>query len=502
MITPKNTSQLNFKQWLWQNPDNKRIFVILAIVSLLAFIWLKIRYPYPNFLPDSYSYLEAAFKNQSINKWPIGYSAFLRIFSSFTRSDTMLVLVQYLLLQASLLYLLFSIRYLLSPGKWAFYIMVLGCMLNPLSLYLSNFISSDTLFAALSLIWLTQLLWILYNPTIRKILSHALVLLLVLMVRYNSLYYPLISLSIILLLSMPMKRKILSIGFIIVLLGCFVVKNCSLYHRITGTAQFAPFGGWQLASNALFAYAHIAPDTPENVPTNFKALHLIVQRDMDSLKRIMNRPDGQLGVYYLWNQHSPLNEYLQEKWKGDSVTDEFSKWASMGSIYSAYGSWLIRTHPAGFINYYLLPNAINYYVPNAEFMNIYNMGSDSVEDIAEFWFAFKTKLVANRNKEITVTNILPILLAIVNVLFLLSYTGFCLMRGPKRTSPYFVKILRLTAILWLTNMIFSVFASPVVLRYQTFPLFFTFVFSILLLEYIMSESFKTAYINGPLNQAL
>ena len=174
--------------------------------SILGFGLLKWAFPYPNFLPDSYSYLEAAFTNRGINMWPIGYSAFLRLFSSFTRSDTALVLCQYLLLQSSILYLCFTIRYLLRPGKWLFAIIVGACILNPLTLFVSNFVSSDAIFAAISIIWLTQLFWIVCRPGLWLILRHALILVTAFTVRYNALYYPLISLSVILLAAIPLSQ--------------------------------------------------------------------------------------------------------------------------------------------------------------------------------------------------------------------------------------------------------------------------------------------------------
>jgi hypothetical protein len=112
MLFQKAITTQSFSQWLWKDKENKRLLWLSSFVLVVSFTWLKILYPYPNFMPpDSYSYLEAANKNEFINIWPIGYSRFLRLVSSFSSSHMVLVVLQYLLLQTGLLYFLFTIRY-------------------------------------------------------------------------------------------------------------------------------------------------------------------------------------------------------------------------------------------------------------------------------------------------------------------------------------------------------------------------------------------------------
>jgi hypothetical protein len=484
------TANMNipFKQWVRREPENRRVLVLSLIFSIISFIILKWKFPFPNFLPDSYSYLEAASTNRGINMWPIGYSSFLRLLSCFTNSDKLLVLVQYLLLQASILYFLFTIRYIHSPGRWLFRILVIVCMINPLSLLIANFVSSDTLFAALSLIWLTQLLWILYRPGIALLIFHAFILVFAFMVRYNALYYPLVSTAIILFTPLSIGKKLIALGSLALVLGCFIAINIAKYKTFTGAPQFSAFGGWQLASNALFAYAHSTPDAPEKLPESLRPLQRIVNHHMDSLSRLKTRPDQQLGIYYLWDEGAPLKEYLHEKWRNDPTGDGFKQWASMAPIYSAYGSWLIRHHLTDFINHYLLPNMVNYYAPSAEFMNIYNMGKDSVDDMARWWFSLKSKKVYSGNKNIVLAEVFPIFLALVNLLFLLCFICVWSLGGFRRSEPGFSKALWCVAFIWLANFGFSVLASPVVLRYQIFPMIFTSVFMALMLEFIIRES--------------
>ena len=486
----------SFKQWVFREKENRRMLVLSLIYSILAFLLLKWRFPFPNFIPDSYSYLEAATANQGINMWPIGYSAFLRILSCFSNSDKFLILVQYLLLQSSILYFLFTVRYLLSPGKWLFRILAIVCIVNPLSLLIANFVTSDTLFAALSLIWLSQLLWILYRPGIPLLTIHAFILVFAFMVRYNALYYPLVSVAMILLTRLSVAKKLIALGSLTLLLGCFIGVNIAKYKTFTGTSQFSAFGGWQLASNALFAYAHSTPDAPEKLPESLRPLHKIVNHHMDSLNHLKTRPDQELGIYYLWNEGAPLKEYLREKWRNDPQRDGFKEWASMAPTYSAYGIWLIRHHPADFVHYYVLPNMVNYYAPSTEFLNIYNMGRDSADDMARWWFSLKTKKLHSGNKNIPLAEFYPIFLAVANLLFLLCFICFWTLGGFRKTGAHLPRALWWTGLIWLANLGFSVTASPVVLRYQVFPMIFTSVFMGLMLEFIIRESWASTSVHS------
>src|SRR5690606_7000897 len=76
---------ISFRKWIWESREGRQLLTVSGTVILIQFIIFKYLYPFPNFLPDSYSYMEAAFNNQFINMWPIGYSKFLRLFSVFTK---------------------------------------------------------------------------------------------------------------------------------------------------------------------------------------------------------------------------------------------------------------------------------------------------------------------------------------------------------------------------------------------------------------------------------
>ncbi len=482
-----------FIRWIRTDRENRLLLRLAVIAIIVQFMVFKFLYPFPNFMPpDSYSYLEAASKNQSINIWAIGYSKFLRLFSSFTNSHVVLVWFQYFLLEASLLGFLFSVRYLFSTGKWLFRILAVITILNPLVPHISNFVGSDTIFTALSLIWFTQLLWILFKPNLRLVLWHALVLLLAFMVRYNSLYYPLISIIIIVGSRLQMKVRWMGVGAIVILLGGFITNTEFAYHRITNTWQYSAFGGWQIAANALYGYAHAVPEAPERIPREFRKLHTMVNDHMKSLHRIpfFLRPDHDVSVYYLWDFNSPLKTYMDEQWKTDTIGSYFKHWGSMGSLYAAYGRYLIWHHPIPFIKFYIWPNLVKYYSPPVGFMGYYALGNNQVDPIAVDWFGWKSNKISTRfkNSEISVTQPFPVLVAMANLLFVFSFLGFGILGGFRKATKYSKQVLWWVFAIWLGNMVFSVISAPIELRYQLFPIIITLSFLSLFLSFLIQAS--------------
>jgi len=482
----------DFFKNIW-NDKESRIYLILSVLmaGVLLFVIIKL-YPFPNFLPDSYSYIDAAYNNVNINMWPVGYSKFLRFISVFNRSDTGLVIVQYSLLQLAILFFLFSIKYLLQPGKWTMRMLFAFLILNPLWLYIANFVSSDALFATFSLLWITSLFWILYRPVGKMFIFHALVLGFVFSVRYNALYYPFISVLVVLLANGTIREKLLRIAIVIVPVGWFLLYTTLTFQDRLGVATFSPFGGWQMGSNALFMYAHVPPAKRGPVPKQFARIHSITIKHMDSLNRLKQRPDQELGIYYLWDDKAPLKLYLIDKYKKDSTTPYLKRWASVSNYYGQYGAWLIKQYPAEFLRYYIWPNFINYYSPPTEFLGMFNMTSDTVDPGAVSWFGYKSNKVHHfsKNKLIIITAIFPLLLAMINVIFFFGFIGFVVLGGFSKVSPYYRTVLWIMLLIWLSNLAFSVFASPIVLRYQAFPFIFTLAFAGLLLEFVIRQSFQ------------
>jgi hypothetical protein len=491
MLFEQSITTTPFKQWLWANKENRRLFWFSLIIMALSFTWLKIVYPFPNFMPpDSIFYIESANNNDFINIWPIGYSIFLRMISVISKSDLLLVILQYVLLQTTILYLLFSVRYLFNPSKWMFRILLCITVTNPLLLHIANFVSSDSLFIVLSILWFTQLLWLLYRPSMSLIMTHAIILLFSFMVRYNALYYPFVSFVLIGFCDISRRLKILGIGFSIGLLLIFIGRTQNEYYQKTGASQFSAFGGWQLAANSLYGYAISERYPSSKVPRAFAPLHEVVNQHMAVLEKLEVRPDRDIGIYYLWDQNTPLWTFFLTTHKNDSGSI-FLKWAKMAPLYKKYGYYLITQNPWAYIKHFVLPNVSKYYVPPASFMESYNLGMDTVNYKAANWFQWKNNKVYTRSKTpvISIVTLSTIPIAMINWLFLMNLCGFIIAGGFKRCGIYAKRATICMLMVWLINFLFSICAAPIELRYQLFPLLITSVFMFLYMAWLINLAF-------------
>src|SRR5206468_65992 len=140
--------------------------------------------------------------------FPIGYSKFLRLVSVFAKPDLVLVILQYLMIQCSMFFLLFTIFYFYKAAKVTQAVLFCIMIFNPLLLHLGNLVSSDGLFLALSMTWFALLLWIIYNPSNKIICWHAIMVFAAFTVRYNALLYPFISLLAFWLSTLSLRKKL------------------------------------------------------------------------------------------------------------------------------------------------------------------------------------------------------------------------------------------------------------------------------------------------------
>lgn len=464
----------SFVQYIWGSKWNKGYVVFALVAFLIQFVLFKFRYPFANYMPDSYAYLEGAYRNLDVNMWPVAYSKFLRLLSVFAHSDTAVVVSQYLFLQCSALLFLATLIYFIQPGKVARGILFVFVVLNPVSLYVSNYVSADALFIGLSLCWLTTLLWIVYQPSLKIIGIQAILLLACFTVRYNAIYYPVVAAIAFLVGPLNWKRRVLGIVIGSALVLWSVLFTIQAMQNKTGTKQFSAFGGWQLANNALYMYEHIPKNSRPSVPERFAKLDHMVREHMDTLSKVHFTAEDTLNVhFYLWSGRGPLVQYMMREWNRDSTTSYFKRWAAEGPLFADYGRYLIKRFPELYIKEFVLPNAIRLAVPPAEFLGTYNMGVDSVGRLAKEWFNYKSQQVMKGNspkRDIAITSWYSVLCTLINALMAISLIGILLYNGFNKKNGRIKPLVIIVIALWLINMFFSVFASPIVLRYQVFPI--------------------------------
>jgi hypothetical protein len=473
----------SFYAFLTRKKTNRRYLLLALCSTIILFILFKIAYPFPDFISDSYDYIESAAFHLDVNLWPVGYAKFLWLIHKINHSDTFLVGVQYFILQAALAYLFFIVLWLFRPSRISSNVLFVFLLLNPLSLYLSNSVLSDAIFSALTIIWLVQLILQFIRPRAVPIFLMAIVIALAFTIRYTAIYYPVITGLPLLLSRHKTWMKIAGTVAPVALMVPFVLFTEAKTKAITGTAEFSVFGGWQLANNAIYMYDHIQVN-PNDLPVSTRSLDSMVRQYFKSVPPGYIDLDHFPGTFFIKHPDAPLKQYMIRHYRKEMDSSDFLSWGKVSPIYNAYGSYLIRHYPFSFARYYLLLNTKNYFTPYLEKFGSYNVMKDSVWSLAQYWFRYKTPAVRSVSKEFqgSLFFFYPSIFMVLNL-----YFGGCLIwllfSGKiRRLDPIFHKTLYLITGFILVNFIFSIFATPVVLRYQIIPMLFLFIFSVLLFE--------------------
>lgn len=482
-------SDLSFKDFLFRNIWNRNVLIIALVAIILQFIIFKYYYPFAGFIfADSYVYLESAHNNYDINTYLVGYSKFLRLFSVFTSSDVALIAFQYFFIQASSLFFIYTLFYFYTPRKFTQYLLIGFMVFNPLFLYLANYVSSDSTFLALSLIWFSLLIWILYKPSMRIMLAQAVILVTALTFRYNALIYPLILTATIWLAKISFKQKFITLLTTFTLCGIFVGYNTIKYKKITGYWQFSPFSGWQIANNAMYAYRYVDSADRKPVPERFRIVDQMVREYFDSSRNILTHPfeRDMASTVYMWNKDLTLYKYRDMLFQNDPFALEFKRWASMGPFYKDYGMQLIKQYPWHYIKYFLWPNANKFFATPVEFLENYNSGKDTILQIAQNWFGYKSLHVNTRTGtfKVKALNFYPILTGVANSLLIFSLICFGLMNGFEKRAPFRDGII-LMAITCIINAIFGICSTAAALRFLSFPILLTVTLVCLLIDWLL-----------------
>lgn len=483
--TPVN--EQTFRNFIFHNSWNKKILYLAAGTILIQFTIFKYLYPFASFIHgDSFNYLETAELNLDVNTYLVGYGRFLRIFSVFTKSDTALVAFQYLLIQASAVFFLFTLFYFYKPNKITSCALLVFMVFNPLFLHMGNLISSDGIFLALSFLWFSLLIWIIHKPSTKLFLLHGLIIFFAFTVRYNAMIYPLIAAVAFMLSKYSFKKRIAGFMFGIIPIVLFIIYTGNKYYSVTGTWQYSPFAGWQLSNNAMYAYRYVDSLKRKPVPVKYRKLDNMIRKYFDTTRDVKKHPQEawMASTAYMWSRPLPLFVYMNRQFSNSSIKEK-QRWPIMGPVYKAYGILLIKTYPEHFIKYFMWPNARKYYAPPVEFLHIYNSAKDSVPQTAAKWFDYKSRKVFTRigDSKVNILNFYPILSGIINVLMIFSLSCFLLLDGLKNKT-LFRKGVIIAATVWLLNAGFTIAASSAALRFQAFPILLTTSIVSLLIDWL------------------
>jgi hypothetical protein len=358
---------------------------------------------------------------------------------------------------------------------------------NPLYLHLGNLISSDCLFAALSITWLAILLWIIHSPSKKLIIWQALILFLAFTVRYNALIYPVIAGIAFYLSPVSLREKIIGVASGLILCGLFVFYTSYKFKQLTGYWQYSPFSGWQLTNNAMYAYRYVAPKDRKPVPVEFRTFDNWVREYFDSTRDVKKHPQEAMeaSTVYMWTPQLTMFKYRDYTFRNDLAASDLKIWSSLGPFYKSYGLHIIRQYPWVFLKHFIWPNSNKYYAPQVEFLQYYNSNKFSVAKNAKRWFKYKSLNVTIRmkNNKVWILDFYPILFGIVNMVMLFALICYLLLKGWK-SHPHLKKGILLGTAVWLINAAFTIAASSPALRFQSFPIMLTTIFIALLIDWL------------------
>ncbi|WP_143059244.1 hypothetical protein [Chitinophaga arvensicola] len=312
---------------------------------------------------------------------------------------------------------------------------------------------------------------------------HSLLIVIAFTVRYNAVFYPVISAIAYLLTSKKLAYKATGILLPVLLVALFISYTRNETQKYTGTKEFSVFGGWQLANNALYMYPFIElHDAP---PAQCAGFHQTVIKFFEKAGDQMKSLSPADGAFYLRDQRAPLKVYLAERMgnKEDS-TGGIQSWGSVSPIYSAYGSFLISGYPFSFTRHFIFPNFGNYWVPPLEKLEVYNLGSNKVSSIAGYWFDYPSSnvRVGSATVQKVILGLFPVLFGGLNFLYLITLIGV-IRTGKLKTTSQSLKLgILLFTCLLIANAAFGILASPIVFRYMAFPMVILIIFSGVLME--------------------
>jgi hypothetical protein len=350
-------------------------------------------------------------------------------------------------------------------------------------LYLANYVSSDALFVGLSLLWLTELIWIINRPDRYQILLQALLFIIAFTFRYNAMYYPILAALAFIYSKQKLSRKILGVAIGPVLMIGFIQFSRQATYKMVGTPEFPPIlGGWQWANNALYMREYIDVDTLQFPSKETADLDKVARNFFRTLPSEYRELSAYVANYFIRESKAPLKQYMDAHYNITGARSEVVAWGKVAPVFGQYGLFLIKRHPLAYLRYYVLLNTKNYFLPPLEKLEVYNLGEDNISPIGRFWFDFPDEKVnvVSKTFQGTLLLIYPMLFLSFNGYFLWMLVLFLRNYRKPPFSPLFSASVVLISGFILLNFLFSVTANIIVIRYQIFPMIVCLSFALLL----------------------
>jgi 4-amino-4-deoxy-L-arabinose transferase-like glycosyltransferase len=472
--------------FILRDKQNK-LYLLALPMAIIEMVIFKILYPFPDFISDSYSYIATNLYHMKVNLWPIGYSIFIGILHAISPSQYLLIFCQYIILVLALLYFFYTILFLYTPNKTSTRLLFAFLFLNPLFIYLANCVLSDTLFCAISIVIFTQYLWMTYKPNLSLLIISGLLIGIAFTIRYTAIYYPIFGIIGLLITKFEWYKKIAGILLPWMLIIPFILYTQQKTKEVTGTAEFSVFGGWQIANNALYMYGDINVDNSQ-VPQRAQQLDLLSKKYFKEISPSEEDLASVPGTYFIKVPDAILKPYLFSHTEFNSDTSQFRAWGQVSPIYNEYGKYLIKKYPIAFIRSFIWLNTKNYFFPYLEKFGNYNLEKEEVGHLVSTWFQMKDSHVFKRPSskwQQLFYGIFPMLFLVLNIYFIARFIQYFVINKSRPANKMVTNLFILSLAFLIINFGFSVFASPIVLRYQIVPMILLCLLSIYINELLL-----------------
>ena len=174
------------------------------------------------------------------------------------------------------------------------------------------------------------------------IITQAILLFVLFDLRYNALYFPIITAFAFIVSGGKIIWKISGLGLSIIVIAVLMEYTSLEMEKMAGVRQYAYSNGWKQASNGLYIYEHYYKNDSKPVPIQFRELDSLVRDYFNKPHQNVSLlyPDQEitLGSYYMAVGGTPLYSYMQQKSGYKDWSLDFHRTAPYGPLYRAYGN--------------------------------------------------------------------------------------------------------------------------------------------------------------------
>jgi hypothetical protein len=462
----EDLQQDSFLKFCFQK--NKGFIIISLVLGLVYFIVLRLIYPIPSFYSDSFTWVGAAGSGQPVSFRPIGYSKIIRFFHLFTQGDFALIFAQYFSNLLINLFLFLTVTWFFPLKKSLQWLLFVVLIINPFYLFYSNYVSSDAFFCCLTVLWFTLLIWILKKPSWLFIVIQLLVLAGLFTLRYNAIFFPVITACAILITRLSPAKKLIAIAINVIVVAAIITITTYATKKFTGTKTFSAFSGWQLANDALHVMQHKKIDTAGIKDKEVKAFIQFTEHFFDTARQTF--PDSSASAVFMWHINSPLKRYMFAYPKRNK--SYFKTWNALGPVYNKFGKEIILQNPASYLQYFAIRNSKAYFFPPLEIYETYMEGRQVLPDVIKKYYRYKTTQTPKHYPGVYAATFEPqkMLFIAFNFIFLSGILCYIFSKRFKLNSVLFNQSLLCFCLLYFANFFFIVLLAPSVFRYHIFIL--------------------------------